>query len=168
MKSSRSTPAARVQLVMEDRHWRKAVSNLSADLRRAALATLAHAPRGDGRGRGLTILLADDARLAALNARFRGKNKPTNVLSFPAAASTAGYLGDVAIAYGTTAREAREAGKTLHDHSVHLAVHGVLHLLGYDHETAREARIMEPLEITILAELGIADPYAVRPAAALD
>lgn len=166
--SPRPRPATRVQLVVEDPRWRKASSTLSADLRRAALAALAQAPHGDRRAQSLTILLADDTRLATLNARFRGKNKPTNVLSFPAAATATGYLGDVAIAYDVTAREAREARKTLHDHSVHLAVHGVLHLLGYDHETAREARIMEPLEITILAELGIADPYAVRPAAACD
>ncbi|HKD22304.1 MAG TPA: rRNA maturation RNase YbeY, partial [Rhizomicrobium sp.] len=69
-------------------------------------------------------------------------------------------------AYGVTAREASAATKTIHDHAVHLAVHGVLHLLGYDHESAREAQVMEPLEIAILAELGIADPYAVRPAIA--
>lgn len=168
MKSPRSKPAARVQLVVEDPQWRKADSNLSGDLRRAALAALTHAPHGEQRAQSLTILLADDARLAALNARFRGRDKPTNVLSFPAVATASGYLGDVAIAYGVAAREAREAGKTLRDHGVHLAVHGVLHLLGYDHETAREARIMEPLEITILAELGIADPYAARPVAALD
>ena len=113
----------------------------------------------------LTILLADDAALRRLNREFRGKDKPTNVLSFPAAPNPEGHLGDIAIAYGVTAREAAEGGKSFADHATHLAVHGVLHLLGYDHETEAEAAIMEPLETAILAELGIADPYARHEAA---
>ena len=103
-------------------------------------------------------------RCSRLNRDFRGKDKPTNVLSFPAPANPEGHLGDIAIAYGVTAREAETAGKSLADHATHLAVHGVLHLLGYDHETDAEAEVMEPLEDAILAELGIADPYAA-PAA---
>jgi len=153
----------RIAVIVEEPLWRKMGKDFSAALRRAARAALdaADAPSGT-----LTILLADDAKLEALNTQFRKKNKPTNVLSFPAAED--GYLGDVAIAYGVTAREARESGKSIHDHAVHLAVHGALHLLGYDHESAREARIMEPLEIAILAKLGIADPYnAVRPRTAI-
>jgi probable rRNA maturation factor len=153
----------RIAVIVEEPLWRKMGKDFPARLRRAARAARAAA---DGRSGDLTILLAGDARLAALNTEFRKKNKPTNVLSFPAAED--GYLGDVAIAYGVTQREARESGKTIHDHAVHLAVHGVLHLLGYDHETAREARIMEPLEIAILAKLGIADPYrAVRARTAI-
>jgi probable rRNA maturation factor len=74
------------------------------------------------------------------------------------------YLGDVAVAYGVTSREAKDAGKPFAAHATHLVVHGVLHLLGYDHERAREARVMEPLEIAILAELGIANPYVARAA----
>ena len=103
--------------------------------------------------------MASDAKLRALNRDFRGKDKPTNVLSFPAAANAEGYRGDIAIAYGVTAREAKAAGKSFADHAAHLVVHGVLHLAGYDHERARDAKIMEPLEVKILAGLGIADPY---------
>jgi probable rRNA maturation factor len=152
----------RIAVIVEEPGWRELGKGFPAELRRAARLAL-DASKKARRG-ALTILLADDAKLKALNARFRGKNKPTNVLSFPGAGGD--YLGDVAIAYGVTAREASASTKTIHDHTVHLAVHGVLHLLGYDHESAREAQVMEPLEIAILAELGIADPYAVRPAIA--
>lgn len=144
-----------ISIVVEDPSWRGLGRGFAAALRRAARLALAEA----GREGGLTLLLAGDDRLAALNARFRGKPKPTNVLSFPAADGP--YLGDVAIAYGVAAREAEAAGKTLTDHALHLAVHGVLHLLGYDHETTRDARVMEPLEIAILAKLGIDNPYIV-------
>jgi probable rRNA maturation factor len=109
---------------------------------------------------GLTVLLTDDERLRELNARFRGKDSPTNVLSFPAAPNGEGYLGDVALALGVAAREAQAAGKMVADHVLHLTVHGVLHLLGYDHRRAREAQTMERLEITVLHELGVANPYA--------
>jgi probable rRNA maturation factor len=110
----------------------------------------------------LTILLTGDTQLRALNAAFRGKNKPTNVLSFPASAAEPHYLGDVAMAYGVVSRESRGQGKAFAAHAAHLAAHGVLHLLGYDHEDANEARAMERLETALLAELGIADPYAPR------
>ena len=109
----------------------------------------------------MTILLTNNIKLRALNATFRGKDKPTNVLSFPAEGP---YLGDIAVAFGVTSREAREAGKPFAAHATHLVVHGVLHLLGYDHERVTEARSMEQLEIAILAELGIANPYVARAA----
>jgi probable rRNA maturation factor len=148
----------RIEIVIEEPRWREEGRDFSAMLRRAARVAL-QASDASRQG-GVTILLSDDVKLAALNGQFRGKNKPTNVLSFPSAAED--YLGDVAIAHGVTSREAQEAGKSIHDHTVHLAVHGVLHLLGYDHESAREAQIMEPLEVAILKKLGIADPYAAR------
>jgi probable rRNA maturation factor len=107
----------------------------------------------------LTLLLTNDERLRTLNAQFRGKDTPTNVLSFPAE-DPGGYLGDIAIAFGVTTREAAAAGISVEFHTLHLAVHGVLHLLGYDHVRNSEARIMERLEIAILDELGIPDPYA--------
>jgi probable rRNA maturation factor len=144
--------------MVEDRKW-GAKRSLSARLKKAAALALS---RGGHAGGALTILLSNDKKLHALNVSFRGKDKPTNVLSFPARRDA--YLGDVAIAYGVTAKEAREQKKSFADHATHLTVHGVLHLLGYDHETARAARIMEPLETSILDELGIADPYSSEAA----
>ncbi len=152
---------SKVAVIVEEPLWRDEGRTLVTDLRRAVRATLAHAQNEPPRP--VTVLLASDARLETLNRRYRGKARPTNVLSFASADRV--YLGDIAIAYGVTAREARESAKSIHDHALHLAVHGVLHLLGYDHETARAARIMEPLETAILAKLGIADPYAKRPQA---
>ena len=115
------------------------------------------------RRRAITILLSNDTKLRKLNGRFRSKNKTTNVLSFPAAPNPEYYLGDVAIALGIVSKEAADQRKTLPDHATHLVVHGVLHLLGYDHDKARDAHRMERLEAEILSELGIADPYEARP-----
>jgi probable rRNA maturation factor len=146
-----------IDLQVDDPRWRKA-RGLSARLRRCAELAL---KRGKAaRSSRLTILLTGDARLRSLNRNFRGQNKPTNVLSFPADLPDGSYLGDVALAYGVTAAEARAGGKRLADHAAHLTVHGVLHLLGFDHDTKRTARKMEPLETRILAELGIDDPHA--------
>ena len=128
---------------------------LGSKLKHAVVDALAEG--GAGAGAELTILLTTDRHIQSLNRIFRGKDKPTNVLSFPADGKA--YLGDVAIAYGVTAKEAKAAGRTLADHTVHLAVHGVLHLMGFDHATAHQARIMEPVEIRILARRGIANPY---------
>ncbi len=147
-----------IEIRIEDSRWRKCAPGLRARLKRAVAAALARADAPQGAG--LTILLTGDAALKTLNSAFRAKAKATNVLSFPAAPNGENYLGDVAIAYGVAAKEARAAGKSLSDHAVHLCVHGVLHLLGYDHVTMRQAKIMEPLETEILAGLGIADPYA--------
>ena len=121
----------------------------------------------------ISLLACDDARIAGLNADFRGKALPTNVLSWPSeerGATVDGEmplppdpadpeLGDIAIAYDTCAREAAEAGKTMADHTIHLLVHGTLHLLGFDHERDRDATLMEGLETEILGKLGIGDPY---------
>jgi probable rRNA maturation factor len=101
-------------------------------------------------------MLADDATLAALNAKYRRRNGPTNVLSFTGAPP---LLGDVVIAYQTVAREAREQKKRLPDHFAHLVVHGTLHLLGHDHVRRADAARMERLEVAALFRLGIADPY---------
>jgi probable rRNA maturation factor len=150
-----------ILLLVEDPNWKK-TRGLTPRLKRAAAAALA----GSGlKGKsGLTVLLSSDRKLRALNHEFRGKDKPTNVLSFPAPENAEGYRGDVAIAYGVTSKEARAAGKSLADHATHLVVHGVLHLAGYDHERPRDARVMEPLEVKILARLGIADPYEMTDA----
>ena len=151
----------KITLIVEAPAWR-ANKTLPAMLKRAALHALEHT---GARACEVTILLGDDEKLRDLNAQFRGKNKPTNVLSFPALENNENHLGDVAIAFGVTAREAKEAGKSFAHHATHLAVHGVLHLLGYDHENARDARKMEHLEIEILAALKIPDPYVSRKAA---
>lgn len=142
----------KIDFRIEEPQWRKADLAL---LRRAARQALA----AGGRNGDMTILLTDDGRVQTLNSRFRGKAQPTNVLSFPAVSPTQGYLGDIVIAYGVTAAEARSAGKTLSAHAAHLVVHGILHLLGYDHTRAREAQVMEHLETSILDRLKIANPY---------
>jgi probable rRNA maturation factor len=117
---------------------------------------------GPGEGSDVSLCLADDAALRALNLSWRGIDKPTNVLSFPAAPGRSGdaTLGDIALAYETLAREADDLGVSLADHYRHLLVHGFLHLIGYDHETDAEAERMEALETRILAQLGVGDPYA--------
>lgn len=137
--------------------------DVEAVCRTAASAALdAAAPQiGDAE---ISIALGDDALLADLNRTWRGKEGPTNVLSFAcdegaAMPGAVPMLGDIVIAYETTAAEARGEGKSLAHHVSHLVVHGVLHLLGYDHEVADEAAAMESLEAVILAGLGIADPY---------
>ena len=108
----------------------------------------------------ITILLTDDDSVRELNARFRRKDSATNVLSFPAPPNPENHLGDVALAYGVCAREAAEQGKPVSHHLQHLAIHGVLHLLGYDHIGDDEAEVMEGLERAVLAGLGVPDPYA--------
>jgi probable rRNA maturation factor len=144
--------------LVDDPKW-KTARGLRTRLKHAAGEALA---RSGLKGKSsLTILLSSDRRLQALNRDFRGKDKATNVLSFPAGANHEGYRGDIAIAYGVTIREAKEAGKSFADHATHLVVHGVLHLAGYDHERPRDAKRMEPLEVKILAGLGIADPYRI-------
>lgn len=120
--------------------------------------------RGRERGRKqVNIVLFDESSARAMNRRYRGKNYATNVLSWPyepAAHEKTGLLGDLVICPAVVAREAAEQGKALRDHYAHLTVHGVLHLLGYDHETPAEADRMESLERRILAELDVPDPYA--------
>lgn len=113
----------------------------------------------------LSILFTDDAAVRVLNRDWRGLDKPTNVLSFPAGEGPSGepqFLGDIALACETLLRESAEEGKSPTDHATHLIVHGTLHLLGFDHETDEEAEEMEALEIEGLARIGVADPYRER------
>ena len=111
------------------------------------------------------MLFTDDAAISEINAEWRGKAKPTNVLSFPTPEDMPvpegepRALGDIVLAHGVISREAAEQGKTLHDHTAHLIVHGTLHLLGFDHESDADAEEMEALETRILKGLGISDPY---------
>lgn len=146
-----------IDVEIEDEAWGTALPAAEALTLAAAWAALA----SEGvEGGGVTLLLTDDASVQELNARFRGKDSATNVLSFPAPENPEGHLGDVALAFGVCAREAEAQGKPLAHHLQHLVVHGVLHLLGYDHMTDAEAETMEDLERVVLAGLGIADPYA--------
>jgi probable rRNA maturation factor len=158
-------PAPRIAVLIEAPEWRKRVRNVALVVRRAARAAAAAAPLA-GKSE-LCLVLADDLSVRRLNRQWRGKDKSTNVLSFPSGASPGGPasaaapvpLGDVIIAYGVAMSEAARQGKTLAAHLVHLVVHGVLHLLGYDHELDADAERMEALEIEILGRLGVADPY---------
>ena len=151
-----------LDLAVESERW-AALGDVEALARRAVEAALAVAGNPPQEDVELSLLLADDEAVRALNRAWRGKDKATNVLSFPANPHPGmpgpQPLGDVALAFETVAREAETEGKTLADHATHLIVHGVLHLLGYDHETQAEAEIMEALEVEALARLGIADPY---------
>lgn len=152
---------------LHDAAWLDALDDLEARAESAARAALTHAGAVPGEGAPLEISLVftDDAEQRALNRDYRGKDRTTNVLSFPNMddPETPGVprlLGDVVLARETVLREAAEQNKTAADHTAHLLVHGVLHLLGYDHETPDEAEEMESLEREILALLGVADPYA--------
>src|SRR5882757_2862802 len=132
-----------------------------------AAAEFSDADVGDAE---LAVMLTDDAGIRTLNSNWRGIDKPTNVLSFPALQPTAArrpedaprMLGDIAIAYQTMRKEADDEGKPFDHHLSHLAVHGFLHLIGHDHETDDQAETMESLEREILSHLGIPDPYAER------
>jgi probable rRNA maturation factor len=135
-----------------------------------AVAAAAGWVKGDFGNAELAVMLTDDAGIRTLNRNWRGIDKPTNVLSFPALQPTGQprpgdaprMLGDIAVAYETTRREADDEQKPFDHQLSHLAVHGFLHLIGYDHECDADAEIMEALETEILAQLGIPDPYADR------
>lgn len=145
--------------------WEEKSEALAEQAANAALTMTDDLPQG---ALELSIVLGDDALVQQLNRDYRGKDKPTNVLSFafedaegPDAGDDAPVLlGDVIVARETVAREAAEQGKSFDAHFMHLVAHGVLHLLGYDHETEEEAGVMEALEIAALAALGLPDPYA--------
>jgi len=151
-----------IDVVIQSPRW-NSVPRLRPLLRRAIEAA---APDSMADAQA-AIILTNDAAIRALNRRWRSRDEPTNVLSFPAAATKAAtggrrYLGDIVIAHETTAREARADGKPFAHHLTHLAVHGFLHLLGYDHRSDEEAEVMERREREILARLGVPDPYAMR------
>ena len=142
-----------IEVEIEDEAWIAALPDAVAVVQRSATVALGTV-EGD-----VVVLLTDDAAVQEINARFRDRDQPTNVLSFPAAESAAPHLGDLVLAHGVCAAEAAAQGKTLADHLTHLTVHGVLHLLGRDHVDEAEAEAMEAEERTLLASLGVADPY---------
>jgi probable rRNA maturation factor len=148
-----------VEIVRHGDAWGGEVTDAAlGQAARAALAAAGPLPQAIYQ---VTLVLTDDGEMRTLNRTWRGEDAPTNVLSFPAGEFGAqDFLGDVVLAYETTCQEAREQDIALHDHVLHLVVHGVLHLLGFDHIEDDEAKRMEELERTALATLGIGDPYA--------
>ena len=164
-----------IAIVTRDPLWHDAEPRCEDLARRAAEAAFRREEAGPGLIGQIeaSIVLADDALVRELNRTYRRRDRATNVLSFSndaaGDATRTGIdgprlLGDVILARETVLREARDQGKAVSAHLTHLVVHGVLHLLGFDHEEAPEAEAMEALEIAVLAELGIADPYALAPA----
>jgi probable rRNA maturation factor len=155
--------APSIDVVIESARWRHVPR--AATVVRRAIGAAVPAP---ARNAELSVILTSDRAIRTLNRRWRGRDKPTNVLSFPAPAQARGrrppgaprHLGDIVLAYETVAREARAEGKPLDHHIAHLALHGFLHLLGYDHESHGQAEAMERRERRILARLGVPDPYA--------
>jgi probable rRNA maturation factor len=163
-----ASPKVAVSVIVEHDAWRDIIAEPMPLLRRAAIVAVAEVRRAR-RSRStripvVAVALIDDRAMRKLNKTYRGKDRPTNVLSFPSGETAESKrvrqsLGDVAIALGTVKREAKEQGKSVSDHLTHLMVHAVLHLLGYDHEADPDAEEMEALERKALARLGIADPY---------
>ncbi len=149
-----------IEIVRHAGAWPEGLEARAEQAARAAIAAAGATLTGAAE---LSIVLGDDAQQRALNRDWRGIDKPTNVLSFPQIepfGPLAGLIGDVILAHETLVREAAEQQLSLEDHFTHLVVHGVLHILGYDHLEADEALVMERLETQILASLGVADPYA--------
>ena len=152
-----------IEIDVHDARWKR-MANLHQKIEVAHALSLSKA---DAK-KQTTLLLADDKTLKALNKAWRGKNKPTNVLSFPAPTAVrtprgqTKPLGDIALSYDTLAKEAKAAKITIANHMVHLVVHGLLHLVGHDHTEDAEAEKMERREIRILAKLGIANPYVLE------
>jgi probable rRNA maturation factor len=158
-----------VDTIVESAFW-TSEHGAEAAVRRAIAVAAEETSTG---GAEVAIVLTDDSTIRSLNREWRGIDKPTNVLSFPARAVAGQYrgagdaprhLGDIVVAYETVAQEAAAAGTPLLHHLSHLAVHGFLHLIGYDHTRDQDADRMEAIEVEILARLGIADPYRLEDA----
>ena len=184
MSEEPPSPGTEIAVVVQDSTWRETLQEATEIARRAAGAVLR---RQDGVTAGaarpssvqtgcpmaaaeLTVVLADDLLVRRLNRQYRGQDRATNVLSFvgldgppEVRPETPQLLGDVVLARETIFREAREQDKSPGDHLSHLVVHGVLHLLGFDHETEAQADLMETVERAVLAGLGVADPYRAPP-----
>lgn len=160
-----------IDVVINEPAWKRAVPGVGSLCRRAARAAIAAGAPAMGAAEAC-IVLTDDGTSRTLNRQYRNEDKPTNVLSFPLAQSTAGtaaggqphmhLLGDVVVAFATSVGEAESQAKSLADHLTHLVVHGILHLVGHDHQTDDDATAMERLEVAILATLGVEDPYHAR------
>ena len=180
--SASTTQHLDISFSLEAGDWEAAVTDVETVVEAAARAAFEAAERPEILGDApveMSLVLADDALVQTLNRDYRDKDRPTNVLSFAllddlddtddVLAREQGMpilIGDVILAFETVQREAREQAKTFRDHLTHLVIHGVLHLLGYDHQSDPDADRMERLETSILARMGIADPYSANPAQA--
>jgi probable rRNA maturation factor len=152
--------AVTAEILIEDVAWRAAWPTLRTDIRALVKSVSgSEAMKGSPRAGQFVVVLADDLRLHDLNRRFRGKDKPTNVLSFP---DPEAPFGGIALSVETIRREARMQGKPFINHAKHMILHGFLHLLGFDHQRAKDARLMEGLETAILASMSIPDPYKAK------
>lgn len=159
MTVSQMVDDPKVDIRIADPDWEGRFDNLTETVMRALTAAANHSRAGK-----VDLLLTHDAEIHDLNKNWRDKDNPTDVLSFPSDGSAfeTGFLGDIAISLGVMSRDAEDMKKTLGDHFSHLLVHGYLHLLGYDHQLEDEAAEMEAMEIKILADLGISNPYSLQ------
>lgn len=146
-------------VIMRDDRWQ----DVGLDISALAVRAVSVLPQGimPQRDQEASLVLMDDAAVQGLNRDYRNKDKPTNILSFPTVNAPT-LLGDIVLARQTIMTEAQSAGKPLQDHIMHLIIHGVLHLLGYDHIVSSEAEVMEAIEIEMLGKLGIANPYVLQ------
>ena len=151
----RSPASAGIRIFVDDAGWRRVSPRAEAFVRRAARLVARDQ---------LSIVLTDDRTVRRLNARHRGRDRPTNVLTFEA--PSPGLPGEIILARGTIGREAIAAGRTMTQHLAHLVVHGALHLAGHDHHRAGEARRMEMAEARLLSRIGVANPWRPRQVAA--
>ncbi len=169
--SAGAAPPLAVAIRIPCRHWIDSVPSVRRVCRRAAAAAFAAVDAGLMEAE-LSMMLTDDAAIAELNRDYRGREAPTDVLSFAATDMRPGapppggpgpvLLGDIVVAFETTSADAAGDGISMRDHLTHLVVHGVLHLFGHDHECETEANEMEALEVAVLAELGIENPYSPK------
>ncbi len=146
--------AVSADIVVESELW-SAHPQTEATVRAAITAAASHSTQSGE----VSILLTDDSSVRELNRQWRGLDKPTNVLSFPAPKTAAGFLGDIVIAYETLSRESTDEDRDFLHHLTHLTVHGFLHLIGYDHQTDAQADAMEGLESKIMTAMNMPDPW---------
>jgi len=161
LPAARRRKAPSIDIQVRSTRWKKQTA-AEKTVRKAVTASAAALKAGRGE---VSIVLTDDKTMRALNRDWRGVDAPTNVLSFPATQASGQapqLLGDIVIAFETLTRECADEGKPFLHHLSHLTVHGFLHLMGYDHQTDKQAAAMEKLERAILARLNVADPYRVR------
>lgn len=153
-----SGPDLALELVVDCDDWARDVANLTP---RAAAALEAARAVSDGPGGEVSVLLTSDGNMQQLNAQWRGKDNPTDVLAFPAGENAAGFLGDIAVGHGLCAQDSADLGRSLGEHLAHMLIHAYLHLIGHDHDDDDDARAMQALEDAAMDRLGHAAPYGI-------